>query len=189
MAGLKSTDQSPFADGLLLGSLFLPFVPIITTFDLYLLRFAFSCPQTFTLPCRAAGVDLNVLFAMSSGWLKIAAEFAGSAYLLFYLLLVATLAQLTISGFRGRVVRTCAVIMWAGILPLVLALASALVHGPSLFVKGPLTSFALYGRVFFDWLTNVAVPLAVLTTLLLALTLGYRMLIGRLVSLATRKNT
>jgi hypothetical protein len=196
MAGLKETDVSPTGDALLLTALFLPFAPIVATFYLYVITSALGCPVDTAQACEMAGLDFNHLYARSADMLAWTAK-AGraGALLLVYLLLLTGLVQFTIVGFRGRVVRTCAVIMWAGVLPLMLALASAITRAPQhLCASGPcdagnpFLSFALYGHVFFQWLTDIAVPLAVLVSGLLALTLGYRMLIGRFVSLVTQRD-
>jgi hypothetical protein len=84
--------------------------------------------------------------------------------------------------------------MWAGVMPLILSLASALASSPERFCgTGPcetgalLTSFAFYGNVLFSWLADIAVPLAVMVTTLLAFTLGYLALIGRLVQFTTKR--
>ncbi len=196
MAGLKTTDVSPLGDALLLTVLFLPFAPIVTTLDLHIVTLALGCPADSPQACTFAGLDFNHLYARSAHLLEWTAKFSqAGALLLVYMLLLGGLAQFTTQGFRGRVVRTCAVIMWAGVMPLVLALASAITRSPEqLCGNGPcdatalLASFAFFGNVFFGWLANIAVPLAVLVTALLALTLGYRALIGRMVQLATKRN-
>ena len=196
MAGLRATDISPTGDALLLTALFLPLAPIVTTFYLYMIGLGLGCPADGTQACTFAGLDINHLYARSTDMLEWTAKAGGAGGpLLLYLVLLAGLAQFTTKGFRGRVVRTCAVIMWAGVLPLILALASKFTvaleqlcgNGPC-DVPGLLLSFAFFGNVFFDWLANIAVPLAVLVTSMLALTLGYRMLIGRMVRFATKRN-
>ena len=187
---------SPTGDALLLAALFLPFAPIGTTFDLYLIGLALGCPADTAQSCEMAGLDINHLYARSAELLEWTAMVsrAGGA-LLVYLLLLAGLAQFTTKGFRGRVVRTCAVIMWAGVNPLILSLASALAHAPEQFCgNGPcdagtlLTSFAFYGNVFFSWLAEIAVPLAVMMAGLLALTLGYAAMVKWVVMRVTRRS-
>jgi len=193
---LKDTGVlSPAGDALLLIALFLPFAPIGTTVDLYLIGLALGCSADTTQMCEVAGLDFNYLFARSAGMLDWTAMVSrAERSLLIYLLLLAGLAQFTTKGFRGRVVRTCAVIMWAGVMPLILSLASALASSPERFCgTGPcetgalLTSFAFYGNVLFSWLADIAVPLAVMVTTLLALTLGYLALIGRLVQFTAKR--
>ena len=78
--------------------------------------------------------------------------------------------------------------LWAGVVPLLLAFAAAAAQATLPHARDPVTGFAYYGNVFFDWLANVAVPLAVLITVLLAMTLGYRYLIGKIVTLVTQRN-
>lgn len=171
---------SPTGDALLLAALFLPFAPIGITFNLYLIGLVLGCPADTALACGLAGLDFNHLFARSAGMLAWTAQASAGGLLLVYLLLLAGLAQFTTKGFRGRVVRTCAVIMWAGVMPLILALATAITRSPEQFCgSGPcdagtlLASFAYFGNVFFNWLADIAVPLAVMVAGLLALTLGY----------------
>jgi len=187
---------SPTGDALLLAALFIPFAPIVTTFDLYLIGLALGCPAETAQACKLAGFDFNQLFAHSADMLAWTAKAShAGVVLLVYMALVAGLAQFTVRGFRGRVVRTCAVIMWAGVLPLVLTLAQTITRSPEQMCgNGPcyaatlLTSFAFVGNVFFQWLTNIAVPLAVLVSGLLALTLGYRILIGKVVNLVIQRD-
>lgn len=188
MAGLRATDRSPFADALLLAALFAPFLPIVTSFYLYIAQLALGCSTGAGLSCMLGGVDVNHLYTQSLALLQWGAETTASSFLLAYMALVAGLAQFTTEGFRGRVVRTCAVIMCASLLPLILALANAVALGTAPVSQDPISGFAFYGTVFLDWLANVAVPLAVLTTALLALTLGYRLLIGKIVAIATRRS-
>jgi hypothetical protein len=77
--------------------------------------------------------------------------------------------------------------MSAGVMPLILGLGSAAAKGlPS--GNGPFTSFAYFGNVFFEWRAEIAVPLGVMVSWLVALTLGYRMLVGRLANLAFPRN-
>ncbi len=185
MAGLRATDRSPLADALLLAALFTPFLPIVTSFYLYVAGLALGCPADPAQPCTRAGLEINHLYTHSLSLLQWTAEITASSFLLAYMALVAGLAQFTIEGFRGRVVRTCAVVMCATVLPLILALADANARAATPVSLDPLTRFAFYGTVFLDWLANIAVPLAVLTTALLALTLGYGLLIGKIVALAT----
>lgn len=192
----KNTEAvSHTGDALLLAALFLPFASIVITFDLYMIGLALGCPKDGAQACELAGLDFNHLYARSADILEWTAMASRAGALLLYMLLVAGLAQFTTKGFRGRVVRTCAVIMWAGVLPLILSLASAITRSPEQLCGGGaceagalLTSFAYFGNVFFDWLADVAVPIAVLVTALLALTLGYRALVGRLVQLATQRD-
>ena len=194
---LKDTGVlSPAGDALLLIALFLPFAPIGATVDLYLIGLVFGCPADTTQMCEVAGLDFNHLFARSTGMLDWTAMVSrAERSLLIYLLLLAGLAQFTTKGFRGRVVRTCAVIMWAGVMPLILNFASALTSSPERFCgTGPcetgalLTSFAFYGNVLFSWLADIAVPLAVMMTGLLALTLGYAAVVKWIVLQVTRRS-
>lgn len=187
MAGLKATDLSPTADAVLLAALFLPFAPIVSTFYLHMTTLALGCPADTAQACQLARFDFNQLYVQSVGILKWTALASSTApLLLFYMLLVAGVAQITTKGFRGRIVRTCAVLMWAGVLPLVLGMASAMTKGPLGPGGNPLTNFAYFGNVFFDWLANTAVPIAVMATGLLALTLGYRALIGYMMRLVMK---
>lgn len=73
--------------------------------------------------------------------------------------------------------------MSAGVMPLILGLANAAARGlpPG---NGPFTSFAYFGNVFFEWRAEIAVSLDVMVSGLVALTIGYRMLVGRRVNLA-----
>lgn len=185
MAQTETGVLSPTGDALLLAALFLPFAPIGITINLYLTGLALGCPADTAMACKLAGLDLNHLFARSTGMLEWSALFSRAEKpLLVYLLLLAGVAQFTVKGFRGRVVRTCAVIMWAGVIPLILAFASALTRSPEQFCgsgdcdAGTLfSSFALLGNIFIDWLAVTAVPLAVMMTGLLAMTLGYAAMI------------
>ncbi len=187
--------QSRAGDAVLLAALFIPFAPIVTTFYLYMARLALGCPADSAQGCSFAGIDFNFLTARSAELLEWTARAGAGGLLLIYMLLLAGVAQFTTKGLRGRVVRTCAVIMWAGVLPLILGLAAAIARSPQGLCGGApcntghlFASFALFGNVFFLWLANIAVPLAVLAAGLVALTLGYRALIGRVVQLATRRN-
>jgi hypothetical protein len=194
MAQVETGVLSPTGDALLLAALFLPFAPIGVTFNLYLIGLALGCPVDSALACEVAGLDFNHLFARSAGMLDWAAMVSrAGGVLLVYLLLLAGLAQFTTKGFRGRVVRTCAVTMWAGVIPLILALATVITRTPEqLCVSGPcdadtlLSSFAFYGNVFFRWLADIAVPLAVMMTGLLALTLGYAAVVKWIVLRVTK---
>ncbi len=187
---------SPTGDALLLTGLFLPFAPIMANLYIYLIAQALGCPADPAQACGFAGLDFNHLESRAADMLTWSAKASRSgAVLLVYMALLASVAQFTVRGFRGRVVRTCAIIMWAGIMPLVLSLAAVISHAPEQMCGiGPcdagtlLTSLALYGNIFSQWLADIAVPLAVLVTALLALTLGYRALVGRLVQLATGRN-
>lgn len=161
-----------------------------------MLTYLLGCAEDLALACTRAGIDFNHIAARSMDildWSAMASRIGG--LLLVYIVLLGGLAQFTTEGFRGRVVRTCAVIMWAGVLPLVLTLASKITRAPEQLcgngpcdVQGRLHSFAFLGNVFFDWLADIAVPLAVLVTAMLALTMGYRMLIGHMVRFATKRN-
>ncbi len=187
---------SPIGDALLLAALFAPFAPIVASLYSYLLGQALGCPADTAQACEIAGLDFNHLHARAAAmlaWTAKASRTGGP--LLIYLLLLAGLAQFTTRGFRGRVVRTCAVIMWAGVMPLVLALTTAIPRSAEQIcgtgpcnAGNPFTSFAIYGNIFFQWLADFAVPLAVMVTVLLALTLGYRILIGRFVTLITQRD-
>jgi len=186
---------SPTGDALLLASLFLPFAPIGITLDHYLIGLVLGCPVDAAQACNMAGLDFNHLFARSADMLERTAMLSrSSGALLVYLLLLAGLAQFTTKGFRGRVVRTCAVIMWAGVMPLILALASAITSSSEQLCgsrpcdTGTLfAGFAFYGNVFFSWLADIAVPLAVMMTGLLALTLGYAAMIKWVVMRVRRR--
>lgn len=196
MAQQRTGVLSPTGDALLLAALFLPFAPIVATIEFHMLTSVLGCPEDITQACTLAGIDFNHIAARSIDildWTAMASSVGG--LLLVYILLLAGLAQFTTEGFRGRVVRTCAVIMWAGVLPLVLTLASKIAVAPKQLcgngpcdVQGMLHSLAFFGNVFFHWLANIAVPLAVLVTAMLALTMGYRILIGRMVRFASTRN-
>jgi hypothetical protein len=196
MAQQRTGVLSPTGDALLLAALFLPFAPIVAVIELHMLTSVLGCPEDITQACSLTGIDFNHLAARSMDildWTATASRVGG--LLLVYILLLAGLAQFTTEGFRGRVVRTCAVIMWAGVLPLVLTLASKIARAPEQLcgnglcdARGLLHSLAFFGNVFFDWLADIAVPLAVLVTAMLSLTMGYRMLIGRMVQFATKRN-
>lgn len=186
---------STTADNLLIAGLFLPFLPIITTLYFYILSLGYGCSAESGQSCNFAGLDLNALYALSASILAWAASAGAGACLLVHILLLAALAQFTTQGFRGRVVRTCAVVMWAGILPLAVGLAAAISRSYDMACQdgdcgagSVVFMISHYGHLLFDWLANVAVPLAVMVTGLLALTLGYRLLIGRIVQLAARQN-
>ncbi len=186
--------QSRTGDALLLAGLFLPFVPIVATFYLHMIGQALGCPAQTAQPCELAGLDFNALYARSAELLGWTAQASAGGGLLIYMLLLAAVAQFTTRGLRGRVVRTCAVIMWAGVLPLILGLAAAITRAPQQLCgatpcdsASAMASFALYGNVFFHWLANIAVPLAVLAAGLVALTLGYRTLIGLMVQFVMKR--
>jgi hypothetical protein len=51
----------------------------------------------------------------------------------------------------------------------------------------PLASVALLGTAVIGWLTRIAVPLGVLVAILIAMTLGYGLLIGRIVSFVSAR--
>lgn len=183
---------SPIGDALLLAGLLLPFLPISSTLYLSgLVAFA-GCPADAAQSCIViGGLDLNALYAGAAALLASSAKLSAGSYLLIHMCLLALIAQFTTRGFRGRIVRTCAVVMWTGVLPLILGLAAAIARSHEIVCAGAtcepgevIASVTLYGQVFFRWLTTVAVPLAVMVTGLLALTLGYRALIGRLVQIA-----
>ncbi len=181
----------------LLAVLFFPLLPALSALVQYMLGVALGCLVTVGGPCLIAGVDLTLAYTHSVQAVNAMAHASTSVLLLFYVLLLTGLVQLTIRGFRGRVVRTCAVIMCVGVMPLVLNLL-AMATGDRLPLcdtltdlanscagANPFTSFAYYGNIFFHWLADIAVPLAVLVSGLVALTLGYRALIGWLVRMYT----
>ncbi|MCH8238595.1 MAG: hypothetical protein IIB62_00835 [Proteobacteria bacterium] len=193
----STTDWSRAANALLLGALFFPLLPVLSALIQYTLGAALGCQFSSGGACLIAGVDLARSSAHAAGAVNEMVRASAGVALLYYIMLLTVLAQLTSSGFRGRIVRTCAVIMWAGVLPFVLGLA-ALVLGegtvqcgtpgdPAIACDAPgaLTGFVYYGKVFFHWLADIAVPLAVMVTGLVALTLGYRTLVGRLVRICT----
>ena len=85
---------SPIGDALLLAALFIPFAPIVTTLDLYLVALALRCPADAALACEVAGLDFNQLFARSAGLLEWTATLSSTAGpLLIYLLLLAGVAR------------------------------------------------------------------------------------------------
>lgn len=197
MAGLKQDDHSPLADALLLAALFIPFFPIIAVAYASVLAMIAGCAADPARDCMVAGFDLNALRGGAFELLRRSAKAGGSgALLLLYICALALLAQFTTQGFRSRVVRTCAVIMWAGVMPLVLGFANALAGLPPGHLCGAepcslgtiLMLFSHLGLVFFNWLTNIAVPLGVMVSLLVALTMGYRLLIMRFVNLFARRD-
>lgn len=183
MAGLKDTDRSPLADALVLAALFLPFFPVVLALYAAAAAGIARCGSGPIAPCMAAGFDLGALNARAAALLEWSARIARSGTLLSYIVVLALLAQFTTQGFRGRIVRSCAVIMWAGVVPLALALADALVRSPEDFCGGHACSvqtalpaaIRLAGAVF-NWIANTAVPLGVLVALLVALLMSYRLL-------------
>ncbi len=193
----STTDWSRAANALLLGALFFPLLPVLSALIQYTLGAALGCQISNGGACLVAGVDLARSSAHAAVAVNEMVRASAGVALLYYILLLTALAQLTTSGFRGRIVRTCAVIMWAGVLPFVLGLAAMVLSegtarcgapgdpANACDASGALASFVYYGKVFFLWLANIAVPLAVLVTGLVALTLGYRALIGRLVRACT----
>lgn len=195
MAGFRETDTSPLADALVLAVLFIPFIPVVaiayTSAGIALL----GCPADTALACSLAGLDLNALHGHAVAWLKWSARTGASGALLAYICGLALLAQLTTEGFRGRIVRTCAVIMWAGVLPLLLGVADLFVRSPQQLCNTPCTPdtmlpvLANLGRMFVDWIASTAVPLGVLMALLVALTMGYRLLIVRFMGLVFGRNS
>jgi len=190
MAGLKETDHSALADSFVLGALFIPFLPIVAIAYASIATALFACPADMSLACAPFGIDLNALHGHATALLQWGTKVVSSGMLLGYICTLALLAQFTTSGFRGRVVRTCAVVMWAGVMPLLLGLADALNRSSgqlcgeaSCNLGSVLPALAYFGRIFFDWLTNIAVPLGVLSALLVALTMGYRILVSRVIGL------
>lgn len=183
MAGLKHTDRSPVADAMVLAALFLPFFPVILAVYAGAVAGLAGCDANPAAPCMMAGFDLGSLNARAATLLEWSARAARSGGLLVYIVLLTLLTQFTTQGFRGRVVRTCAVIMWAGILPLVLALADAAFRSPEDFCGGGACTFQtafpaalrLVGAVI-DWIANTAAPLGVLVALLVAVLMSYRLL-------------
>lgn len=187
MAGLRPTDRSPLADAALLLALFVPFLPLVASLYAHIVAFALGCPTETTTLCLFAGVDINAMLVKAVTFLRWSAETASSCWLLLYMALVAGLAQFTTAGFRGRVVRSCAVVLCAALMPLILGLAHAFAQAPAAILANPATGFALFGQVAFRWLAQIAVPLAVLVALLVALTLGYGLLIGKIISFAKER--
>lgn len=195
MAGFKETDQSAAADAFVLAALLLPLFPVVAIIYSATAVSAFGCSAVASDPCLVGGFDLNQLHGQSVVMLKWSVKAAGSNILLVYIVLLALLAQFTIQGLRGRVVRTCAVIMSASVVPLILGIAEAITRVPERVCGGGpcepatlLPTMAHLGFIFFEWLTNIAVPLGVLVSLLVAMTMGYRLLIGRFVGLLFRRN-
>ncbi len=181
---------------LLIAVLLLPLLPALTTSLLYLLAGASGCALETYQPCMPGGIDVSAAYAISVDALRAAANASISGFLLLYLLLIGALAQLTTHGFRSRVVRTFAAMLGVGLMPFILGVTSAAFapfHRCAAMIDtlGPcdelgwLAGIAFYGNAFFDWLANTAVPLAALVTILVALTMGYRALIGRLVRFCT----
>lgn len=183
VAGLKHTDRSPLADALVLAALFLPFFPVILAVYASAVAGLAGCDANPATPC-ITGIDLGSLSTRAAALLEWSARAARSSGLLVYIVLLTLLTQFTTQGFRGRVVRTCAVIMWAGILPFVLALADAAFRSPEDFCGGSTctvqTAFPaalrLVGAVI-GWIANTAAPLGILVALLVAALMSYRLLI------------
>lgn len=191
-AGQDSRAFYRYTRPLLLAILALPLVPAVTTTLLSLAARASGCALETWEPCVPAGIDIGTAYEASRGALDTAAAIGGSGWLLVYLLLAGVLAQLTTHGLRGRVVRTCAAVMAAALIPFVLVLFSAAFapfHRCAVMIDtldpceelGLLTGLDFYGQALFTWMAKVAVPLAVLATLQVALTMGYGSMIGRLV--------
>ena len=188
-----AAEWSCAANALLLGALFFPLLPVLSALVQHALGAVLGCQISSGGACLVAGVDLARSSAHAAGTVMEMVRASVGVALLYYIMLLTALAQLTSSGFRDRIVRTCAVIMWAGVLPFVLGLAAMIISGrtprcgapgdlaTACYAPGTLTSFVYYGNVFFHWLADIAVPLAVMVTGLVALTLGYRALVGRLV--------
>lgn len=192
-----TTDWSRAANAVLLGALFFPLLPALSALIQYTLSAALGCQVSSGGACLVAGVDLAQSSAHAAKAVNEMVRASAGVSLLYYIVLLTALAQLTTSGFRGRIVRTCAVIMWAGVLPFVLGMAAMILGGSAMQcgrlgdpanacnAPGALTSFVYYGNMFFHWLADIAVPLAVMVTGLVALTLGYQALVGRLVRACT----
>lgn len=190
MAGFRETDTSPLADALILIALFVPFIPIVAICYTGAATALAGCPDNIAKACSFAGIDLNALHGSTTALLKWSAGIGASGGLLTYICLLALLAQFTTKGLRGRVVRTCAVIMWAGVMPLILAAADAIALTPERLCAGGactpetvLPALAKLAHIFAAWLTQTAVPLGVFMAMLVALSMGYRMLVSWFVQL------
>lgn len=195
MAGLKKSDRSPVADALLLAALFLPFVPIVLMVYAGAFASIFGCSGEAAQACVAGGIDFNRLYADAAAFLRWSTQLSAAGPLMAYLALLGLLAQCTTWGLRGRIVRTFAVIMWAGMVPLALGLSTAIVSMPDNFCRGQPCSVENFiptaihlGGVISNWLATNAVPLAVLATLLVVLTMGYRWLIVQAARLIAGKH-
>ncbi|RME95740.1 MAG: hypothetical protein D6773_18105 [Alphaproteobacteria bacterium] len=176
---------------MLLTALFLPLAPAVFTLYLMLARLALACPAALSQSCLRAGVDVNALHESASRLLQNTADLSAGPALFVYLLFICTLAQFTTRGLRGRLVRSCAVTMVTGLMPLFLHLAAELLHEPGRLCPAascdPFTlthAVAQCARMVFAWLAQIAVPLAVLTAALVVLTLGYALLLSRMLALA-----
>lgn len=195
MAGFRETDTSPVADALILIALFAPFIPIVAICYTGAATALAACPDNITQACFFAGIDLNALHGHAAALLRWSARIGASGGLLAYICLLALLAQFTTKGLRGRVVRTCAVIMWAGVMPLILAAADAIALTPERLCSGGsctletvLPAVARLAHIFASWITETAVPLGVLMAMLVAVSMGYRMLVSWFVQLLGRLN-
>ncbi|MDH3581956.1 MAG: hypothetical protein OEM91_15205 [Hyphomicrobiales bacterium] len=177
---------------LLIAILALPLVPALTTTLLSLMATASGCALETWERCAPGGVDIGAAYELSRGVLDAVAAISASGWLLVYLILVGLLAQITTHGLRGRIVRTCAAIMAAGLMPFVLVVFSsafAPLHRCAAMIDtldpcealGLLTGIEFYGKALFAWVAKIAVPLAVLVTIQVVLTVGYEALVSRVV--------
>lgn len=194
MAGLKDNDCSPSADAFLLAALFLPFIPVVAVVYAGALSTVLGCSAVPTETCIHAGIDFNRVYAGGRDFLHWSTRISASGPLLIYLALLGLLAQWTTRGLRERIVRTFAVIMWAGVVPLLLGLANTIVRTPETFCGGractaetALPTFVHLSHAVSEWFANNAIPLAVLVTLLVVLTMGYRWIVKTLVRVAVDK--
>ena len=120
----STTDWSRAANALLLGALFFPLLPVLSALIQYTLGAALGCQFSSGGACLIAGVDLARSSAHAAGAVNAMVRASAGVALLYYIMLLTVLAQSTSSGFRGRIVRTSAVTMSAGVLPVVLSLAA-----------------------------------------------------------------
>lgn len=200
-SGSNATVWYHYTRPLLLTALLLPITPALA---LALISFTGSFAEcTLSMPesCLIAGLDINYLYGEAVALLHAAANASTGQALLFYLIVIGVLAQTTISGFRGRVVRTFSTILGVGVTPFILGASRAMAASADTCGEktaalhlcrdlGVLESIAFYGNAFAIWLATTAVPLAVMCTALLVLTMAYRALVARLArALASAKLT
>lgn len=176
---------------LLLAILLIPLLPALATPAIAMTAKLFGCSIVGGVNCDVAGVDVSAAYISAANLLHRTAAASTGGMLLVCLAAVTVLAPMTIKGFRGRVVRTFAAVLAVAVTPFVLNAASA--HASRSACGSHLAADAIacpptdllhgivfYGTAFSGWLADIAVPLAVLATLFLALSFGYRHLAARL---------
>lgn len=173
-----STRLQQCTQPLLLAALILPPISALAPLAVHLAAALFGCSLTAGADCMVGGIDLLHLYTGAHRALQAMAYFTAPGPLLVYLIAVGLLAQFTTTGFRNRIVRTFAAMLAVGLMPFLLALSAAIAGEK----HGLLDGVAFYGEALFDWLASTAVPLAVLVTGLLALSLGYTALVHRVVA-------